>query len=393
MDDLYKEKLQQATALLDEQDCDAWLLFVRETDMELDPSLPLICDLGFVWETAIYVSRDGQHAVVAGLHDCEPVRQSGLFSEVIPYTASIREALVGLFTQRDPRRIALNFAPDNVAADGLTYGMYLKLQDILAATPYGDRFTSSDGLVTPLRSRKTPAELGRMRAALRQAEAIWDRVGRFLRLGRTEREVAEFMRAEATERGLGTSWAADHCPIVNAGGVSTEGHARPGERPIAQGTLLNIDFGVRQDGYCTDQQRMWYIRRSGEIKAPPEVLAAFDAVCGAIQAAATVLRPGVQGWQVDAVARQYLQDAGYGEYQHALGHTVGRATHDGGTLLGPHWDRYGNTPDGLVEADQVFTLEPSIDTPYGVLAIEEEVLVTATGCEFLSPPQMELMYI
>jgi Xaa-Pro aminopeptidase len=46
-----------------------------------------------------------------------------------------------------------------------------------------------------------------------------------------------------------------------------------------------------------------------------------------------------------------------------------------------------------VEIDQVFTLEPSIDTPYGVLAIEEEVLVTATGCEFLSPPQMELLYI
>src|SRR5690242_5593454 len=156
MDELYKEKLQQATDLLNAQDCDAWLLFVRETDVELDPSLPLICDLGFVWETAVYVSRDGQHAVVAGLHDCESVRQSGLFGEVIPYTASIREALVGLLTRRDPKRIALNFAPDNVAADGLTYGMYLKLQDILAATPYGTRFVSADPLVTPLRSRKTP---------------------------------------------------------------------------------------------------------------------------------------------------------------------------------------------------------------------------------------------
>src|SRR5215212_6099609 len=182
MDDLYAEKLQQATALLAEQNLDAWVLFVRETDMQPDPSLPLICELGFVWETMVYVSRDGQHAVVAGLHDCDPVRKSGLFAEVLPYTASIRETLNDLFRRRDPQRIAINYAPSNPAADGLTHGMYLKLHDILHDTPYPARFLSSDDFVTRLRGQKSPAELGRMRAALRTAEAIWQGVGRFIRV-------------------------------------------------------------------------------------------------------------------------------------------------------------------------------------------------------------------
>jgi Xaa-Pro aminopeptidase len=393
LDDLYAEKMRQATGLLAERDLDAWLLFVRETDMIPDPSLALICDLSFVWETAIYVSRDGRHAAVAGLHDCDPVCKSGLFAEVLPYTASIRETLNELFARRDPRRIAVNYAPDNPAADGLTHGMFLRLHDILGGTPYPDRLVSSDALVTLLRGRKSPAELGRMRAALRSAEAIWQAVGRFMRVGRSEREIAGFMLEEVARRGLTTSWAADHCPSVHAGAPVDEGHSRPGERRIEPGTLINIDFGVRENGYCTDQQRMWYARRSGESEAPPEILKAFDAVCGAIQAAATVLRPGVAGWEVDAVARQYLIEAGYPEYPHALGHTVGRATHDGGTVLGPHWDRYGALPDGIVQPDQVFTLEPGVETPYGYLSIEEEVLVTEAGCDFLSPPQMELNYI
>ena len=393
MDTLYAEKLDQAGRLLAGLGLDAWLLFVRETDMQPDPSLPLICDLSFVWEAAVYVARDGRHAVVAGLHDCEPVRQTGLFGEVLPYVASIREALGGLFARRDPQRVAVNFAPDNTAADGLTHGMFLKLQDILAGTPYPARFESSNDLVTPLRSCKSPTELTRMGAALRSAEAIWAATGAYLRAGRSEQEVARFMLGETATRGLGTSWAADHCPSVKAGGSTDEGHSRPGDRVIAPGMLVNIDFGVRQDGYCTDQQRMWYVRGPGETTAPPAVQQAFDAVAGAIQAAAAALRPGAIGWQIDALARAHLAAAGFPEYQHALGHTVGRATHDGGTLLGPRWDRYGRLPFGTVLPGQVFTLEPSVDTAAGLVCLEEQVLATADGCAFLSPPQTALMYL
>ena len=106
-----------------------------------------------------------------------------------------------------------------------------------------------------------------------------------------------------------------------------------------------------------------------------------------------ILRPGLPGWEVDAIGRRFITDAGYPAYQHALGHTVGRTTHDGGPLLGPRWERYGHAPEGTVEANQVYTLELGVDTPAGYCGVEEEILITPTGCEFISPPQMELMYL
>jgi Xaa-Pro aminopeptidase len=85
---------------------------------------------------------------------------------------------------------------------------------------------------------------------------------------------------------------------------------------------------------------------------------------------------------------------GYEEYQHALGHQLGRLAHDGGTLLGPLWDRYGDSPNGIVEAGNVFTLELYVTAKnYGQVSLEEDILVTQSGCRFLSKPQKELICI
>ena len=87
-----------------------------------------------------------------------------------------------------------------------------------------------------------------------------------------------------------------------------------------------------------------------------------------------------------------ITDAGYPEYQHATGHTVGRAAHDGGGVLGPKWERYGRTPFYPVEVGNVFTLELGIDNVdgRGYLGLEEMVLVTERGVEWLTMRQVEL---
>jgi Xaa-Pro aminopeptidase len=90
-----------------------------------------------------------------------------------------------------------------------------------------------------------------------------------------------------------------------------------------------------------------------------------------------------------------ITSAGYPEYGHALGHHVGRTCHDGAGLLGPRWERYGQTPFRKVEPGNVFTLEPSIEDAGGAgcLGIEEMVLVTDTGCQWLSHRQLTLPLI
>jgi Xaa-Pro aminopeptidase len=144
----------------------------------------------------------------------------------------------------------------------------------------------------------------------------------------------------------------------------------------------------------SDLQRMWYFLDKGETKPPADVQKAFITVRGAILAAAKVLKPGALGWEVDQAARSYVVKAGYPEYQHATGHHVGRTVHDGASTLGPRWERYGDTPNMEVEAGNIFTLELGVQVPgRGYVSLEEDVLVTSNGIEWLSTPQTELWCI
>ncbi len=129
-----------------------------------------------------------------------------------------------------------------------------------------------------------------------------------------------------------------------------------------------------------------------ETAPPDEVRRAFDTVVKAIHSAADALKPGVQGWRIDEIARTIVTDAGYPEYQHATGHHVGRAAHDGGGVLGPKWERYGRTPFYKIEPGNVLTLELGVEDTggRGYIGLEEMVLVTETDCDFLSTPQTTL---
>ena len=101
--------------------------------------------------------------------------------------------------------------------------------------------------------------------------------------------------------------------------------------------------------------------------------------------------PGVLGHEVDSAARSFLVGAGYPEYLHALGHQVGRVAHDGGSLLGPRWERYGSLPDQPVEEGQIYTVELGVTLPgRGYLGLEEMVRVGPHGVEWLTDPQREI---
>jgi Xaa-Pro aminopeptidase len=389
---LVQEKSQQALDILKGLDFDAWILWVRETEQMADPALALVLGTDLVWQSALIYTQSGQRIAVVGNFDADGLKPLGVFDKIVPYTQDIQDTLRKELDALAPKKIGLNYSRDDVSADGLTYGMYNLLSEYLEGTPYAQSFVSAEPLLLQLRGQKTPEEVRRIEQAIKVTEEIYAEAEEFVKVGQTETEIAQFFHQRMKAHGVGFAWGADHNPAVDAGPNKGFGHAGATDNLTKEGHLLHFDFGVRYQGYCSDIQRMFFFGPSSQI--PEEIQAAFESVRDAIQAAADFIKPGVQGYEVDQIARSFVQERGFEEYQHALGHQVGRATHDGGTLLGPLWERYGESPKGIVQPGNVFTLELYVTTEnYGQLSLEEDILVTETGCRFLSKPQRELICI
>jgi Xaa-Pro aminopeptidase len=389
---LLHEKADQAQALLAETGLDCWLTFARETALHPDPGVEQVVGAGVVRNSAFLFGAGGERIAIVANFDTSAVRAGGVFREVVGYDEDVRGPLLAALRRLDPRQIGLNYSTDDVTADGLTHGHWLLLRQLLDGTPYLGRLTSAAPLLARLRGRKTPAEVDRIRQAVAVTEEVVALLTGEIRPGRSERDLAAFVHARFAEMGVSPAWPAEGCPIVNCGPSSDVGHTYPSAAVrVEPGHLVHIDLGVRRDGYCSDLQRTWYVRRPGESAPPAGVERAFRTVVRAIEAGAAALRPGARGFEVDAAARAVVAEAGYPDFKHGLGHGLGRAVHDGGAMLGPRWPCYGRNVEAAVEPGNVFTLELGVPTECGFVGLEEDVLVTAAGCEFLSTPQRDLL--
>jgi Xaa-Pro aminopeptidase len=391
---LIQEKVRQAIGILQEKDIDVWLTFVRETSAVPDPVLPLIYGASLTWTSALLMTRLGRTIAIVGRYEAETAHRTGAYDQVIAYDQSIRPDLLQILDILAPRQIAVNTSPNDPSSDGLTHGMHQVLSDYLESTPHAGKLISAEPVISTLRGRKTHTEVERIRQAVHTTEEIYRRTFQSLRPGQSEMEIAGFMHKEMKEVGVTEAWDLAGCPAVNSGPESPVGHAAPTDITLQPGHLVHFDFGVKQDEYCSDIQRMVYLLRPGEKAPPAEVRRGFEIIVFAIQEAMRNLRPGMKGAEVDSVARGIVTTAGYPEYQYGTGHQLGRNAHDGGTLLGPRWERYGNSPEMLVEAGHIYTLEPGLAVPgYGYIGLEEDVLVTENGAVPLSQVQKELILI
>jgi Xaa-Pro aminopeptidase len=176
--------------------------------------------------------------------------------------------------------------------------------------------------------------------------------------------------------------------IVASGPGSALPHARAGDRRLAPGDLVVLDFGGVYNGYCVD------LTRTVSIGPPlPDALRVYEAVRRAQAAAIAAVRPGAATAAVDAAARDLLTDEGYGEaFGHGTGHGLGVEVHEAPRVARAHPASAGRVyPPGHVPeattlaAGMVITIEPGAYLPgFGGVRIEDDVLVTPEGCEVLT---------
>ena len=248
----------------------------------------------------------------------------------------------------------------------------------------------AERLVEASRIRKDAGEL----ETLRRAGALISEVAREVlggvRAGQREWEVAADID-DRIRRGGFERPAFD--TIVASGPNGALPHARPGERRIEPGDLVVLDFGGVYDGYCVD------ITRTVSVGTPgTEARRVYEAVAAAQMAAVRAARPAAAVTDVDEAARAVLEGHGLGPaFSHATGHGLGLEIHEE-PRVGPRRTNIPGVPpagrDDRLEPGVVFTVEPGAYLPgFGGVRIEDDVVVTETGVEWLTDVPRELLVV
>ncbi|QZP38667.1 M24 family metallopeptidase [Halobaculum magnesiiphilum] len=242
-------------------------------------------------------------------------------------------------------------------------------QDLHEVLP-GATFGLASEVLADLRVIKDDAEV----AALRRAGEAADAVIRELRadgddvVGMTEADLARHIEDRLVANGgTGVSFET----IVGSGPNGAMPHHTHGDRVIRAGDPVVLDFGTRVDGYPSDQTRTLVF---GDASPPEGFREVHRVVREAQEAAVEAVEPGVTTGEVDAAAREVIEEAGYGEeFIHRTGHGVGLDVHEEPFVVA------GGERE--IEAGMVFSVEPGVYLPdeFGV-RIEDLVVVTDDGC-------------
>jgi Xaa-Pro aminopeptidase len=248
----------------------------------------------------------------------------------------------------------------------------------LTKTHEGISWQGAPGIFAELRIIKTTEEIEKIKAACALADLAMEHVKRLLQPGVVEYDILldlEFFlkRSKAVP---------SFDPIIVSGPNSARPHGKPGERALEVGDFVTIDLGAKLNGYVSDITRTFVI---GEASARHEEV--YNQVLKAQIACCEALIPGKTGVEVDALAREILDEKGLNQYfGHGLGHGIGLAVHDFGSLS----PRSKET----VAVGQVWTIEPGVYIEgWGGVRIEDDVLVTEEGPVILTHFPKELQVV
>ncbi len=241
------------------------------------------------------------------------------------------------------------------------------------------KFINSSYIIDKLRSSKDDEERDLMRAASALNDKAMGKLKCLIDDELTEKQLAGRLATIYEEIGAdGFSFS----PIIGFGPTGSDPHGTPGNRKVNVGDAIILDIGCVKDHYCSDMTRTVFYK-----EVPEKAKEVFEIVLEANKRAISLVKPGVRFCDIDAAARDYITEKGYGKYfTHRTGHSIGLECHDMGDVSSVNTD--------CVEEGMIFSVEPGIYLPdeFGV-RIEDLVLVTADGHEVLNKHDKELCIV
>ncbi len=228
-----------------------------------------------------------------------------------------------------------------------------------------------------LRAQKDADELILIEQAIAVATGALESALPRVRAGMTEGEIAGMLESALRDHG---SEALPFPSIVASGSRSALPHARTSSRSVSKGDFLLMDFGSVVGGYCSDITRTFVVGRCDARQRE-----AYDIVREANARASAAVRSGMRGREADAVARDYIASAGYGEaFGHSLGHGIGLEVHEA--------PRLAASAEGLLPPNAVVTIEPGVYIPeWGGVRIEDDVYLGGDGTRILTSFPRDLL--
>lgn len=256
----------------------------------------------------------------------------------------------------------------------VSHALYLMLEELIDTELVGVA-----GMIEELREVKDDEEIATIKKACAIADAAFAHIVEFITPGKTEIEVANEL--DFYMRSLGATGVSFET-IVASGIRSAMPHGVASGKVIEHGDFVTLDYGCYYNGYVSD------MTRTISMGQPKEKLAEiYDIVLTAQLKVIDAARPGMTGIELDAVARDYIAEKGYGEaFGHSTGHGIGLEIHEG-----PNVSRLAEKP---FVAKNVITDEPGIYLPgIGGVRIEDDLLITNDGCEVLTKSPKELIIL
>ncbi|MEW9669599.1 M24 family metallopeptidase [Ammoniphilus sp. 3BR4] len=258
------------------------------------------------------------------------------------------------------------------------YATYALYEGLLACRENGE-WVGVQGLVEELRMVKSADEIAVIRQACQIADDTFQHILGFIKPGVTERDVA--IELEFHMRKLGAA-SSSFDIIVASGERGALPHGVASDKVLNPGELVTMDFGAYYNGYVSD------LTRTIAVGEPSEKLREiYETVLQAQLAGVQQIKPGITGKEADALTRDVISEAGYGQYfGHSTGHGIGLEVHEGPGL--------SSKSDVVLKPGMVVTVEPGIYlSQLGGVRIEDDVIITENGCEIITQSTKELIIL